>query len=283
MKPKQSLGKGLGALFPDILSAIPTKPAYVLCGIDELVPNRFQPRRTFDAAEQNKLAASIRKSGLIQPIVARKTDRGYEIIAGERRWRAAQEAGMPEVPVILREAADLDVAEMSLIENLLREDLNPLEEAEAYQTLANQFGLTQEDVAERIGKDRSTVANTVRLLKLPPEIQQALADKALSAGHARALLTLHTPGEQLSLFRTILRKNLTVRATERLAKQRGLPKSGKPKKDRNLSEVERALARRFLTDVQIRLAGGKGTVLLRFHSREELDRLLGLLLDGVAP
>ncbi|MGZ3577918.1 MAG: ParB/RepB/Spo0J family partition protein [Syntrophales bacterium] len=186
MQPKSSLGKGLGALFPDLLDNVITRPSYIVCGIEELSPNQFQARKDFSDREQKRLVASIKKNGIIQPIVVRRSDSGYEIIAGERRWRAAQEAGLKEVPVIIREAPDEAAAELSLLENLLRENLNPLEEAEAYQTLINKFSLSQEEVSARVGKDRSTIANTLRLLKLPREIRSALINKTISSGHARS-------------------------------------------------------------------------------------------------
>ena len=198
MPPKHSLGKGLGAMFPDLLNNIGDKPAFILCGIEELTPNRFQPRRAFNDADQNELVASVRKSGIIQPIVVRKSENGYEIIAGERRWRAAQAAGLKEVPIIIRTADDRELAELSLIENIQREALNPVEEADAYQTLMTRFSLSQEEIAARVGKDRSTIANTVRLLKLPEAVKKALIGKAITAGHARALLALDAPGEQIA-------------------------------------------------------------------------------------
>ena len=167
MPPKDTLGKGLGAMFPDLLNHIGDRPSFVQCGIEELAPNRFQPRRNFNDDDQRELVASVKKSGIIQPIIVRKADNGYEIIAGERRWRAAQTAGLKEVPIIIRKAEDRDLAELSLIENLQREALNPIEEADAYQTLLNRFSLSQEEISTRVGKDRSTIANTIRLLKLP--------------------------------------------------------------------------------------------------------------------
>jgi len=194
MPPKHSLGKGLGAMFPDLLNNIGDKPAFILCGIEELTPNRFQPRRAFNDADQSELVASVRKSGIIQPIVVRKSENGYEIIAGERRWRAAQAAGLKDVPIIIRTADDRELAELSLVENIQREALNPVEEADAYQTLLTRFSLSQEEIAARVGKDRSTIANTVRLLKLPDAVKKALIAKGITAGHARALLALASRG-----------------------------------------------------------------------------------------
>ncbi len=218
MIKKNSLGKGLGAMFPDLLEKIGDKPVLVTCGIEELVPNRYQARKDFDPEEHKSLVVSIRKSGIIQPIVARRFDGGYEIIAGERRWRAAQEAGLKNVPVIVREAGDEDAAVFSLIENLLRANLNPMEEAEAFHRLIDDFNLSHEAISTAVGKDRSTVTNALRLLKLPKEIREALARKTLSAGHARAILALESIEEQTRLFKAILYKGLNVREAEEFAR-----------------------------------------------------------------
>lgn len=206
MPPKTTLGKGLGAIFPDILEKIDERKPFILCGIEELFPNRFQARKVFDPKELEELVVSIRESGIIQPIVARKVEGGYEIIAGERRWRAAQAAGLKEVPIIIREATDRDVALVSVVENLQRADLNPIEEGVAYHNLMNSFGLSQEEVAEKVGKDRSTVANMVRLLRLPQDIKDALAAKKLSAGHARVLLSLGSESDQVEVFNLVRKK-----------------------------------------------------------------------------
>ncbi|OPY87460.1 MAG: putative chromosome-partitioning protein ParB [Syntrophaceae bacterium PtaU1.Bin231] len=280
MIKKNSLGRGLGAMFPDLLEKIGDKPVLVTCGIEELVPNRYQARKDFDPEEHKSLVASIRKSGIIQPIVARKFDGGYEIIAGERRWRAAQEAGLKSVPVILREAADQDAAVFSLIENLLRANLNPMEEAEAFLRLIHEFGLSHEALSATVGKDRSTITNTLRLLKLPKEIREAIAKGTLSAGHARAILALETIEEQNHLFRAILSKGLNVREAEAFA--RGKKKAGHVKKargsDEHLAEIEKRLARRLLTRVTVRSGRKGGAIEIRFGSPEELERLLEILL-----
>lgn len=218
MIKKNSLGKGLGAMFPDLLEKIGDKPVLMTCAIEELVPNRYQARKDFDPEEHKSLVVSIRESGIIQPIVARKFDGGYEIIAGERRWRAAQEAGLKSVPVIVRDAADQDAAIFSLIENLLRANLNPLEEAEAFHRLIHEFGLSHEALSTTVGKDRSTVTNALRLLKLPKEVRDAIAKRTLTAGHARAILALETVEEQNRLFKAILSKGLNVREAEAFAR-----------------------------------------------------------------
>ncbi len=281
MPPKQTLGKGLGAMFPDLLNNIGNKPAFTLCGIEELTPNRFQPRRDFNDEDQRSLVASVKKSGIIQPIIVRKSETGYEIIAGERRWRAAQASGLKEVPVIIRTAEDREVAELSLIENIQREALNPIEEADAYQTLMTRFSLSQEEISARVGKDRSTVANTVRLLKLPETVKKALIGKSITAGHARALLALDLPGEQIGALKVIQQKGLNVRDTERLIqKLKKAPQRQKSaKKDPYLTDLERELSSQLLAAVQIRAGKRAGMIEIRYTTGEDLNRLVLLLLD----
>jgi ParB family chromosome partitioning protein len=280
MPAKESLGKGLGAILPDILGEVTERANYLVCGIEELVPNRYQSRKEFDGEEQRNLVTSIRKSGIIQPIIVRRLQNGYEIIAGERRWRAAQEAGLKEVPILVREAEDLDMAEISLIENIQRSDLNPIEEAEAFLMLMEKFGLSHEDISVRVGKDRTTVTNAVRLLKLSPEVREALSKKQLTAGHARALLSLSSAAEQVRLLRDILKNGLNVRETELLV--RGLRKKAsqtrKQIKDEQLAYLEGKLSRSLMTNVRIRTAKSGGTIEIRFSSPDELDRLLKILL-----
>lgn len=280
MPVRESLGKGLGAILPDILGEVTERANYLVCGIEELVPNRYQSRKEFDGEEQRNLVTSIRKSGIIQPIVVRRLENGFEIIAGERRWRAAQEAGLKEVPIIVREAQDLDMAEISLVENIQRSDLNPIEEAEAFLTLMEKFGLSHEEISARVGKDRTTVTNAVRLLKLTPEVREALSKKQLTAGHARALLSLSSAAEQVRLLRDILKKGLNVRETELLV--RGLRKKAsqtrKAIKDEQLDYLEGKLSRSLMTSVRIRTVKSGGTIEIRFSSPDELDRLLRILL-----
>jgi len=288
MPPKNSLGRGLGAMFPDLLENIGDRPSYVQCGIEELIPNRFQPRRDFNDEDQKELVASVKQSGIIQPIIVRKADSGYEIIAGERRWRAAQAAGLKEVPVVIRKAEDRELAELSLIENIQREALNPIEEADAYQTLITRFDLSQEEIAARVGKDRSTIANTVRLLKLPEAARMALIGKKITAGHARALLAL-LGGDTLqqgvptilSALKTIQKKELNVRETERLI--RNLKTAPEKKKsgrnDPYLADLERELSSQLLTAVHIRAGKRSGTIEIRYTNGDELNRLVRLLLD----
>lgn len=281
MPPKNSLGRGLGAMFPDLLNHIGDKPAFVLCGIEELVPNRFQPRRDFNDESQKALVASVLKSGIIQPIVVRKSERGYEIIAGERRWRAAQAARLQEVPIVIREADDREAAELSLIENIQRESLNPIEEADAYRTLMTTFSLSQGEISARVGKDRSTVANTVRLLKLPEAAQKALIARTITAGHARALLALESPGDQLAVLKMIERKGLNVRETERLIQRmKRTPADPKARrKDPYVADLERELSSQLLAAVQIKTGKRSGTIEIRYSHAEDLNRLAMLLLE----
>jgi len=282
MPQKNSLGKGLGAMFPELLESFNNRPSFVMCGIEELSPNRFQARRDFNDKQQQQLVSSIKKSGIIQPIIVRKAAAGYEIIAGERRWRAAQQAGLQSVPVIIREARDLEVAELSLIENIQREALNPLEEAEAYQTLTGQFGLSQEDLSTRVGKDRSTIANTLRLLKLPPPVKNALIEKKITSGHARSLLGIDSPKEQLKILETVLKKALSVRDTERLMQnlKKTTPEKKRFKKDPYIMDMERILSRIMMARVQIYLNKKKsGRIEIIFSSADELNRLIKVLMD----
>src|SRR5438034_2869346 len=206
---KPGLGRGLGAL----LSSTPTADdALVEIPVDQIEASSSQPRKSFNAETLDELAASIRASGVIQPIIVRRSGAGYQLIAGERRWRAARQAGLDRIPAIVREASDAESLELALVENLLREDLNPMEEAEAYRQLLQQFGWTQEQLAQRIGRDRTSIANSLRLLRLPDEIQNDLRSGRLTMGHARALLALATTAEQLKLRDEILAHDRSVRA-----------------------------------------------------------------------
>jgi len=281
MAQKNVLGKGLGAIFPDILSE-PDKKKNVSCGIEELHPNRYQPRKMFNDSKQKELIASVKNSGIIQPIVVRKAAQGYEIIAGERRWRAAQAAGLKDVPIVIREATDREAAEMSLIENIQREELNPLEEANAYVTLSDTFKLSQDEIASQVGKDRSTIANTIRLLKLPEKVQKALMDNKITAGHARCLLACPSVDEQIAALQFIIKKDLNVRETERLIQKEKKTTDKNPdvQKDRFMSDLERSLAKKFMAKVQIKGSAKKGFIEIRYTSLDELNRLADVILDN---
>ena len=285
MAQKNTLGKGLGAMFPDLLTGtgIGKQTPLTTCGIEELQPNRYQPRKNFNDQDQKQLVASIKKSGIIQPIVVRKQNKGYEIIAGERRWRAAQAAGLKDVPIVIREATDMETAEISLIENIQRAELNPLEEANAYVTLIEKFRLSQEEISARVGRDRSTIANTVRLLKLPAKAKTALVEKKITSGHARCLLAFASTDEQNKALDLILKKGLNVRETERLIQnvKKQLPEKKPVAKDRFLADLERALATKFMAKVKIKGGSKKGAIEVRFTSLEELNRLASLILDDL--
>ena len=284
MAQKNVLGKGLGAIFPDLLNDFDKKKNVFSCGIEELRPNRYQPRKSFNDDTQKQLIASIKSSGIIQPIIVRKLDHGYEIIAGERRWRAAQAAGLKDVPIVIREATDMQAAEISLIENIQREELNPLEEANAYVTLIETFKLSQEEISYRVGKDRSTITNTIRLLKLSDKVKAALIEKKISSGHARSLLACDSMEEQIEALALILKKDLNVRETERFiqkAKNRPANKKQDSTKDRFLNDLEKALAAKFMAKVQIKGSAKKGSIEIRYKSMDELNRLSGLILDDL--
>ena len=282
--PKWSaLGKGLSALIPET----PEPDAGVTeLDVELLRPNEYQPRLRVDDARLEELAQSIRAHGVIQPIVVRRTGETYEIIAGERRWRAAQHAGLRRVPVVVREVqseSPHDLLEMALIENIQREDLNAIEEGIAYRRLADEFALTQDAIAKAVGKDRSTVANMVRLLKLPDEVQEEVAAGRLSMGHARALLALTDAAAQRTLARDIIARNLSVRETEGLVKKSAEPApvartvSEPQPADVHTRAAEDKLRLQLGTRVRIVRRGKKGRIEIEFVSEEELIRIYDML------
>lgn len=274
---KRGLGRGLGAL----LSSTPTEADTLLeVGIDEVEPNPNQPRKTFDSEALEELTTSIRASGVIQPVIVRRQGTGYQLVAGERRWRAARLAGLPRIPALLREVTDAESLELALVENLLREDLNPMEEAEAYDKLLARFAWTQEELAQRIGKERSSIANALRLMRLPLPIQDDLRTGRLTMGHARALLALTTPTEQLRLRDEILAHDWSVRATEDTVRTAVAGRPPRPKQRRRsveLAALEDRLQRALMT--RVRIVGGdrQGRIEVRYASADELERLAGLL------
>jgi len=275
---KRGLGRGLDALIqkeeaPPPIQSLP---------VASLRPNRFQPRADFDEAAIEELAESIRTQGVIQPlVVAPEADGGYTIIAGERRWRASLRAGLDAVPVVVRMVADdRELLELALVENLQRSDLNPLEEADAYLALQEKFGLSQEEIAARVGKARTTVTNALRLLRLPEEVQGLLRGGQLTAGQARPLLGLATPEEQVALAERAVRAGLSARDLERAAAAREKPrkKAARPA-EVNTAAAEEKLTRRFQTKVEIRRRSKGGLLQIHFHSEEELMRLYDLLME----
>lgn len=286
-RKKMALGKGLDALIPDVgLMDDPGKPDaakdYFKCEIDLIQPNRYQPRTHFSQEELSQLSDSIRIQGIIQPLLVRKQDVGYELVAGERRLRAAKLAGLTQVPVIVKEISDVEMLELSIIENIQRENLNPIEEADAYHRLMVEFDLTQDQAAARVGKSRSAVANILRLRQLPEPIKATIFDGQLSMGHARALLGVDSPAQQHTAWRAVMAKGLSVRQTEALVKSLKDPGSAvAPKEmsseDRHINSMAEDLSRRFGTKVQIKRRGKKGRVEIEFYSNDDLDRLLMLL------
>jgi len=271
---RRALGKGLSALLKDREATTENELCEV--DIDLLEPNRFQPRQIFSEAKLEELAQSIKTHGLVQPIVARRNGDRYQIIAGERRWRAAQRLGLLKVPVLVKQVAEEELLETSLIENIQRENLNPIEEAKAYHRLAHEFNLTQDQVAQRTGKERSTVTNLLRLLKLPKEIQQLVLEDRLSMGHARALLSLENAGEQRVLADKVLRNGWSVRQVEQtIAFQKNEPVRKEPKRrmDPNVKAATEKLERALGTRVRIVARGKSGRIEIEYYSPEELQRL----------
>jgi len=279
---KIALGRGLDALIPGIDTVEDRSKEYFQCDIELIRPNRFQPRLRFSDDELEELSRSIKEHGIIQPLLVREDDNGYELATGERRLRAAKNAGLSHVPVVVKSITDSDLLEMSIVENIQREDLNPMEEAEAYNMLITEFNLTQDQVAVRVGKSRSAVANFLRLRQLPEQIKISIIDGALSMGHARALLGAKTSAQQNAAWRSVISKGLSVRETENLIKrlksEEIKPKESSPSSEqRYLLSLAEDLSRHFGTQVQIKRRGQTGTVEIKFYSNDDLDRLLSLL------
>jgi ParB family chromosome partitioning protein len=275
---KQALGKGLGALIPD-LSALDDKEKTALgiheIELDKIVPNEYQPRKVFDDDKLKELAASIKEQGVIQPVIVHRAGSGYELIAGERRWRASRLAGLKTIPALVKEATKRELLEMALIENIQREDLNPLEAAEAYKRLQDEFKLTQEDLARRVGKERSTVTNFLRILGLPKEIKHELAAGSLSMGHAKALLSLERSRDQIQAAILITKKGLSVREAEALASRlKNPPKDKKARLSHELKAMEEKLKKALGTKVSIASKSKGGRIVIEYYSAEELDRIL---------
>lgn len=277
-----ALGKGLDSLIPNARkimgeSSAPNKTDRVWqIPLSEIIPNPEQPRRVFDHQDLEDLVASIKKHGIMQPItVTERTDGGYELIAGERRFRASQIAGLATIPALVKIASEQEKLELALIENIQRQNLNALEEAFAFKRLIDEFNLTQQEVADQVGKSRPVVANTVRLLELPEEIQRALMDGRLSAGKARALLSLKSTKEQLDVFNGMLNDGGTVRDVEAAVAAKG-PESrkGSVRRDPNVMALENQISQKLGAKATIRLRGDHGTIELQFTSREELRRIV---------
>ena len=288
---KSGLGKGLDSLIPSstpVTTKTSTKKEEVpkeiknVLKITEIAPNKAQPRKKFDEDALIELSESIKQFGLLQPILVQKQKDYYEIVAGERRWRAAKIAGLKEVPVIIKEFTPVELAEISLIENIQREDLNPIEEAQAYKRLLEEFHLKQDEIAERVSKSRTAVTNVMRLLKLDERVQQMLIDDKLSAGHARALLAVEDKEVQLTLATTIFDEGLSVRETEKLVRKLNKPPAEKEEPDRQETEIYQDIEERLKsimgTKVMInRKKNNKGKIEIEYYSMEELERILDLM------
>lgn len=299
-KPARGLGKGLDSLIPDAVGEAKAKmeaersetavtqdkmEQETLVKITMVEPNRKQPRKSFDEDTLQELSDSIRQVGVIQPILVQNRDDHYEIIAGERRWRAAKLAGLKEIPVIIRNYTEQEIMEISLIENIQREDLNPIEEALAYKRLLEEFNLKQDEVAERVSKSRTAVTNSMRLLKLTKEVQQMLIDDMLSTGHARALLAIEDPEKQYSLAQKIFDEKLSVRETEKLVKKIQNEKQESPKEETPIDpkleiiyqDLEEKMKSILGTKVEIKKKDAqKGKIEIEYYSSEELDRIVDL-------
>ena len=279
---RPALGRGLSALIPDSPTPVASAADRSLeIDIDLLRPNKFQPRTHVDDDRIEELSRSIRANGIIQPIVARKVEQGYEIIAGERRWRAAQRAGLLKVPVVVRDIPEDRLLAVALIENIQREDLNPIEEAVAYRRLSDEFHLTQEQIADAVGKDRSSIANYVRLLRLPQEVRANVASNTLSMGHARALLALGDEAAQLRVARDVVSRSLSVRETEAIVKKAVSPDEKKPAKtaDVHTRAAEEKLKLALGTRTRIVRKGKGGKIEIDFTSEDELQRIYEKLTE----
>ena len=284
---RKALGKGINALIPDFEMGAPesrengpAKNTELL--IDEISPNRFQPRKYFDDNKLEELVASIRENGVLQPILVQKSNTGYELVVGERRWRASKKAGLKKIPALIREVTDAQALELAIIENIHRQDLNPIEEADAYAHLSDEFALTQEMIAKKVGKSRTAVTNTLRLLKLSRNIKEDLISGKISMGHARALLGLDNAGQREALRKEIFKQDLTVRQTESRVSRLKQPVPTKPvslvsKKNIFIKDLAKELERRLGTKVDIKPAKKGGKLVVTYYSDDDLDRIKDLI------
>jgi ParB family transcriptional regulator, chromosome partitioning protein len=284
---RKALGKGINALIPDFEMGVPESPAKGSVKstellIDEISPNRFQPRKYFDDEKLEELVASIRENGVLQPVVVQKSESGYELIVGERRWRASKKAGLNKIPVVIREVTDAQALELAIIENIHRQDLNPIEEAESYARLSDEFALTQEMIAKKVGRSRTAVTNTLRLLKLSRNVKEDLISGKISMGHARALLGLDNPGQVEALRIEIFKQDLTVRQTEsRVNKlKQPTPLNSVPsisKKNIFIKDLEKELERKLGTKVEINPQKKGGKLVVTYYSDDDLERIQNMI------
>ncbi len=292
MIQKKGLGRGLGSLIPPKVSpqlvkdenkelVQPSGQNIIEIDTDQIEPNPMQPRKIFNHQDLEELVESIKEYGIIQPLVVTKTDEMYQLIAGERRWRASKIAGLKKVPAIVRDVTEQQKLELSLIENIQRKNLNPIEEAASYQRLSDEFNLKQDEIAKKLGKSRSKIANTIRLLQLPEEIQKVLVDEKITEGHARVILGLDTKKEQLDFLNKILQYNFTVRDAERESRE------FKPRKPRQLKCVKDPLTeaqkeeirQKVNTKVDIKKSNGQGQIVIEFYSEEELQEIINRICE----
>ncbi|MDT8318455.1 MAG: ParB/RepB/Spo0J family partition protein [bacterium] len=282
-KKRKALGKGIGALLPatDTSSIMDSKKTYLLCPIERIHPNPYQPRDVFDDAKLKELVDSVREKGIIQPLIVRKNGANeYELIAGERRWRAAQKVGLKEIPVVIKDVSDRESLEIAIIENIQRADLNPVEEARGYKRLMEEFSYTQEEMATQVGKERATISNHLRILKLPKQVLSNISDGLLSMGHAKALLSIMDEKNLLAASKTIIDKGLSVREAEALARkepQTIKKKKDSGKKDPDLAKLDERLTSHFGTKARVTKQGSKGRLEIEFYSMDELDRLIEII------
>ena len=280
MPKRKALGKGLSALIPDMQDLNEPEVSYFQCPIETIEPNPDQPRQQFLPEELRTLIASVQEKGIITPLLVTKKDTGYQLIAGERRWRAAQQAGLKRVPVVVKETTPAESLELALIENIHRKDLNPIEEAVAYSKLLEQTGITQESLAKRLSKDRSSITNSLRLLNLPSSIQKDVISGSLSMGHARLLAGIKDAAQQRFIRDSIIKKDLSVRQSEALAKklrQPGKKKGENTELDYYIQSLADNLKKTLGTKVEISKRGKTGKIVVHFYSDDELDRLLELI------
>ena len=284
---RKALGRGLGTLLPSVPAGV-TEKSLLDVPLDQIVPNKHQPRSNFDPDKLRELAQSIRANGVVQPVIVRKAGGHYQLIAGERRWRAAREAGLKTIPAVLKDVSEYKTLELALIENIQRADLNPIEEATAYSSLIEDFQLTQEEVAQRVGKDRSSIANYIRLLKLPEKVKDKIEKTELSMGHARALISLTRAQDQVELAERIVSQQLNVRQVEELirhwksaGKKTKKPESAQAARDPNVKAAEGRLQEHFGTRVSIHQAEtGKGKIEIHFENMDDLIRIYDLMTGG---
>lgn len=280
MVKRKALGKGLSALIPDAEAKENKSSEYFQCPIESIEPNPMQPRQEFEKEAIEELTQSVKEKGVITPVLVSKTGSGYQLIAGERRWRAAQKAGLEKIPVVVKETSPTESLELAIIENIHRRDLNPIEEALAYKRLLEDSNRTQEELAKRVGKERSTIANLLRLLNLPVTVQQDVINKKLSMGHARVLAGLKNEADQKIFRDIIIKKELSVRQTENMIKRESSKKDKKNEKseeDYYMDSLADGLKRNLGTKVEIKKRGKRGQINIYFYSDDELDRLLEVL------